>query len=209
MQDPKSGEDNCIDGGKNPPLISSGVNLVAIEEVHCEDQKPETPSSTKGQVDIRCLAIDKNFKMSFRSEAATDTIVRPVKSSWRPKIRQETDASKSRAFTTLSCVADNAPGAESPCVEESFCPTSALSISGSVRILIPDVRHQDEESIMHQAYLHLIDSTQMAAPNSSTISVPRVNADLLHELDRSSQDITQRIICHQADNVEGTPNFFI
>ena len=206
LHDPKSGENSRVDRDRDPLRNSSFGDFVANEEVksHLEDRMPETLSSTKGQVDIRCLAIDKNIKACFRSEKASDIIARPVKSSWRPKIRQDSDASTSRVFTTLSRVADNALETESVCVGEDFCPTSALSISGSVPVLMPDVRPQDEESIMHQAYLHLTDSAQMAAPNSSTISVPRVNADLLHELDRSSQDITQRIISHQADNVEGT-----
>lgn len=171
---------------------------------HGEDQMLATLSSTKGQVDVKCFAINKNAEACFRSEAVAEKITRPVKSSWRPKLRQGSEASTSRSFTTLSGVVDNVAIKENIYDGESVKLTSALSISGSVPILMPDTLLQDVEVTMHRVYLHLTDLAQTAAPNSSTISVPRVNADLLHELDRSSQDITQRIVSHQADNVEGT-----
>lgn len=42
-------------------------------------------------------------------------------------------------------------------------------------------------------------------PNSSTVAAAHAQADLLYELDRTSQRIAQMIMAHQADALEGTP----
>ena len=163
---------------------------------------PQTLTSTKGQIDINCLAVDKIAKIPFRSDKASEEPLKPISSSWRPKVRSDTRAASNRTFVSL--VGDTSSVTEKACTHsvDSIDP-SVLSISGSIPVVIPIDQKSDPQEVMHQMYFHLTNVSQIAAPNSSTISVPRVNADLLHLLDRTSQLITQRIVAHQAENVEG------
>jgi Chromatin associated protein KTI12 len=160
-------------------------------------------TSTRGQIDINCLAIDGTARMEYRVD---DTFEKPVNvktSSWRPKVRTTDSSVVSRTFTTLEKESNPAKLVDVAPKDSSLSASSALTISGSVPTVVPDDNEDSLDIIMSRVYLHLTNVSQLAAPNSSTISVPRVHADLLHELDRTSQNITQRIVTHQTDSVEG------
>ena len=167
-----------------------------------EKPVPQTLTSTKGQIDINCLAIEKTVNIPFRSDKAPEEPLKPISSSWRPKVRSETKAVSNRTFVSLGGETSSVAETASTHTVLSIDP-SVLSISGSIPVMIPIDQQSDPQEVMHQMYLHLTNVSQIAAPNSSTISVLRVNADLLHLLDRTSQLITQRIVAHQAENVEG------
>ena len=181
---------------------------VQVATVLTKQQQPLT--STRGMIDINCLAVDKITKIEFRPETVFDKVTTaPASSSWRPKIRSDSSVRTTRTFTTLGGESNTTKVVDSSssvngsgsCIGTG--PFSALSISGSIPVISPDEQLQSIESVMQLIYLHLTNTGHIAAPNSSTISVPRVNADLLHEIDRTSQSITQRIVAHQSENVEG------
>ena len=198
-----------ISGGQRKEAVKN--ETVNKESIKDGNVKIVPLTSTKGQIDINCLAADKIPTVGFRAETVFDKITVPVTlksgSSWRPKIRSDGSVNSSaRAFTSLAGdttvkTAYVSSSSSSGCGGGSG-PT-ALSISGSIPVIAPDDQSQSQESIMNQIFLHLTNTGRVAAPNSSTISVPRVNADLLHELDRTSQNITQRITAHQTENAEG------
>jgi hypothetical protein len=167
-------------------------------------EKPvaQTLTSTKGQIDINCLAVEKTVNIPFRSDKAPEEPLKSISSSWRPKIRSEAQAVSNRTFVSLGGETTSVAETASTRTVRSIDP-SVLSISGSIPVMIANDQQSDPQEVMHQMYLHLTNVSQIAAPNSSTISVLRVNADLLHLLDRTSQLITQRIVAHQAENVEG------
>ena len=48
----------------------------------------------------------------------------------------------------------------------------------------------------------------LPVPNSATARIARSDTDLLYELDRVSQKVTQTLITHQAESLEGTPVVF-
>lgn len=175
-----------------------------------EKTVPPTLTSTKGQIDINCLAVEKTVNIPFRSDKAAEEPLKSISSSWRPKVRSEAKAVSNRTFVSLGGETASVAETTSTPTARSIDP-SVLSISGSIPVMIPIDQQSDPQEVMHQMYLHLTNVSQIAAPNSSTISVLRVNADLLHLLDRTSQLITQRIVAHQAENVEGDTiyDFFI
>ena len=159
-------------------------------------------TSTRGQIDINCLAIDGTARTEYHADDSVEKPVNVKTSSWRPKVRTTDSSIISRPFTTLE--KESNPARPVDIVSrDSPAASSALTISGSVPSVKLDENEDCLDVVMQRVYLHLINVSHIAAPNSSTISVPRVHADLLHELDRTSQNITQRIITHQTDNVEG------
>ena len=162
-------------------------------------------TSTRGQIDINCLAIDGTARREHRIDDSFEKPVNVKTSSWRPKVRTTDISVVSRTFTTLEKESIPAKSVDVAPKDSLLSASSALTISGLVPTVMPDDNEDSLDVIMSRVYLHLINVSQIAAPNSSTISVPRVHAGLLHELDRTSQNITQRIVTHQTDNVEGTP----
>ena len=173
--------------------------------------QPVPLTSTKGQIDINCLTVDKVTKVEYRPEIVLDKVTAPISSSWRPKLRPALSMNTSRTFTTLSSDAqDTSKKTVSRNIDihnnsssNRVSHSTPLSISGSIPLIAPDDQALSQDVTMEMIYIHLTNVGQIAAPNSSTISVPRVNADLLHEIDRTTQNITQRIVTHQAENVEG------
>ena len=159
-------------------------------------------TSTRGQIDINCLAIDGTARTDYHADESIEQPVNVKTSSWRPKVRTTDSSIISRPFTTLEKESNPARSVD-VAFKDSPAASSALTISGSVPSVKLDENEDCLDVVMQRVYLHLMNVSHIAAPNSSTISVPRVHADLLHELDRTSQNITQRIITHQTDNVEG------
>ena len=163
-------------------------------------------TSTRGQVDINCLAIDGTARTEYHADDSIEKAVNVKTSSWRPKVRTTDSSIISRPFTTLEKESNPARSVDIA-LKDSPAASSALTISGSVPSVKLDENEDCLDVVMQRVYLHLTNVSHIAAPNSSTISVPRVHADLLHELDRTSQNITQRIITHQTDNVEGKSEY--
>jgi hypothetical protein len=211
--------ENVIDNDSNDNKInidSESFRNCGVKEEITEDSKlldndsrvpleisvasKPTMTSTKGQVDISYLAVDKNCNIEMKETEVQKTSGQ-ISSSWRPKIKSDASIISSRSFTTLNGSSNLTKPTNDD--DKSLDPSSGLSFSGSIPTISVDDQIITNEAIMQNIYLHLTNSSQIAAPNSSTISVPRVNADLLHELDRTSQTITQRIVSHQTENVEG------
>ena len=193
---------NILTPGKLSTLtgISTAINA--------GDSSTPPLTSTRGQIDINCLAIDGTARREHRVDDSIEKTVHVKTSSWRPKVRTTDSSVVSRTFTTLEKESNPAKVVDVAPKDRSSSASSALTISGSVPTLRPDDNEDSLDVTMSRVYLHLINVSQLAAPNSSTISVPRVHADLLHELDRTSQNITQRIVTHQTDNVQGSSSSF-
>ena len=84
---------------------SGSENLVDDNKIRIVQPVPLT--STKGQIDINCLTVDKVTKSEYRPEIVLDKVSAPISSSWRPKLRSTASVNTSRTFTTLSGDAHN------------------------------------------------------------------------------------------------------
>lgn len=88
----------------------------------------------------------------------------------------------------------------------SFSSSGALSFSGST------IKHDGVKGMNFDdaanAVIQYFQSANAPTMNLSTISVPHAQADLLYELDRISQSISQSIVAHQREFLEGTPIIF-
>ena len=128
-----------------------------------------------------------------KTEAAAAT---SSSSSFKSSFRRAAGASSTGGGDdTRSVVTTSAASAADT---DTAATAGALSFSGFVRALpttaaAAALPAADAFPLIHR---HLT-STASAPPNSSTVAVPRVQADLLHECDRVSQGMCQRIIAHQ------------
>lgn len=121
------------------------------------------------------------------------------KSSWKPKSKKATEAA-SVAPTVAST-----PSASAPSVASVTNAVSSLTISGSTLEASDDfTTFQKSEEIFEPLLSHLTTSTTYV-PNCSTVTPLHAQADMLYELDRTSQKILSMIIAHQTEAVEGTP----
>ena len=142
------------------------------------------------------------------------------KTSWRPKLKKVTKDSSGNG--ALGAVAG---GGDSESVF-SFAPSVAataatatggqqISFSGTVVSTQEDALASGFEPPSDALFQQIFDYLQGAVappPNSSTLSNQRANADLLYELDRTSQKILQTIVAHQSQQTdwsEGTPMRFL
>jgi protein KTI12 len=131
--------------------------------------------------------------------AATKTVF----SSWRPKAKSRPTGP---GIGSADAASVRTVGTSSTSTTTAQTQNGKLWFSGVLRdedALLGDTA----EHVVGLIHQHLM-SIPTAAPNSSTISVPRVEADLLYELDRVSQRIVQSIIAHQTESLEGTPLVF-
>jgi tRNA uridine 5-carbamoylmethylation protein Kti12 len=138
-------------------------------------------------------------------ENASSSASVATSASTAARTMQSSSFRASNSAATASAGADQAQTADS-----ASSSSSSLWFSGARRVIESSEGlglNMSREDVMTQIHQHLL-STPLSAPNSATISVPKVEADLLYELDRTSQNITQRIITHQKENVEGTPLVF-
>jgi tRNA uridine 5-carbamoylmethylation protein Kti12 len=129
-------------------------------------------------------------------ESTTETIPTTVfKSSWKPKSKKLVDSMPAPVTTPL-CPAT--------------VPASAsLTFSGSALESGDDFSSfQQPEAVLMDIYNHLV-TTTVLVPNSSTIIAVHAQADMLYELDRTSQKILSAIMSHQTDCAEGTPIQFL
>lgn len=145
-------------------------------------------------------------------EVAVDTVIQPksLKSSWKPKKKKATDGSDSIAE---AATADAAPSSSSAVASSSSSATddassasrNTLSISGTKVTDADDLSQFVELPTIFPALTDYLLHANLPLPNSSTVAAAHAQADLLYELDRTSQRITQMIMAHQADALEGTP----
>lgn len=132
--------------------------------------------------------------ISENAATIIDSVIqsKSFKSSWKPKKKKED-------VGILVASDDSATNSLSPSA------SNGLSISGSSVTNSDDltsfVELLDVFAPMTDYLLH----ANLPLPNSSTIVALHAQADLLYELDRTSQRIIQMIITHQADALEGTP----
>jgi tRNA uridine 5-carbamoylmethylation protein Kti12 len=126
--------------------------------------------------------------------AVVDSVIQPksLKSSWKPKKKKDDiDASVSTDDSSI-----NLPQSST---------SNTLSISGSTVTYSDDLAKFVELSEVFNPMTDYLLHANLPLPNSSTIVASHAQADLLYELDRTSQRIIQLIITHQADALEGTP----
>ncbi len=127
-------------------------------------------------------------------------VVKPVKSSWKPKKAAAVDGA-SDSSTVLTTPAE---------VLSTTSATNAVFFSGTAARRSADLLKDFSApaDALPAVYAYLVEAVA-PAPNSSTIASHHGEADLLYELDRTSQNILAAIVAHQADSVEGTPMKFV
>lgn len=147
--------------------------------------------------------------------AAAATGVSKMKTSWKPKskakdsVAVETTAVPETVFhkTTITTETETSQQATPSSSSSSNTPATAaaLSFSGSMVAAVDDITSfQSAQAVLEDVFHHLSSSVTII-PNCSTVTPLHASADLLYELDRTSQKILQLIIQHQIDQVEGTP----
>ncbi len=123
------------------------------------------------------------------------------KSAWKP--RKATNNSAGSVFTMTSTTAASSATA-------SNSSSGAVYFSGTAarrqQDLLKDFSSVDET--LPRIYAYLVEAVA-PTPNSSTLTTQHGEADLLYELDRTSQRIMQTVVLHQSENVEGTPIKFV
>lgn len=132
------------------------------------------------------------------SEALPESVIQPksLKSSWKPK-KKKTDADSVSAEPVDTNIATTVTvAADTP---------SILSISGTAVTYADDLCTFVELSEVFSPMTDYLLHANLPLPNSSTVPTAHAQADLLYELDRTSQKITQTILSHQAEALEGTP----
>jgi tRNA uridine 5-carbamoylmethylation protein Kti12 len=146
------------------------------------------------------------------TDIAVETVIQPksLKSSWKPKKKKATDGSDAAAEATT---VDAAPSSSSAAAfssastadDASSTSRNTLSISGTKVTDGDDLSQFVELATVFPALTDYLLHANLPLPNSSTVAAAHAQADLLYELDRTSQRITQMIMAHQADALEGTP----
>lgn len=131
------------------------------------------------------IANDINVSLDTNSTPAPAV---KAKSSWKPK-KASTTAPAPVAVAEM-------PTEQSP---------KGLWFSGSMAGVVDDLSTFQSTDAVLQAMSAYFSTAQAPTPNSSTVIAQHAQADLLYELDRTSQQITQVLVTHQAENVEGTP----
>ncbi len=115
------------------------------------------------------------------------------KSSWKPKSKKATEAS---TIPTNSAVV-SPPSASTA--------AATLTISGSTLEALDNVASFQQPDEVFESMLNHLTTSTTYVPNCSTVTPLHAQADMLYELDRTSQKILSMIIAHQTEAVEGTP----
>lgn len=118
-------------------------------------------------------------------------------SSWRPK--KASSAGAASVFTAVTAASTSTVAATPPA-------HGAVYFSGTAARRQQDLLQGF--SLPHDALpriLAYLSGAAAPAPNASTLSTTHGDADLLYELDRTSQSIAAAIVAHQSENAEGTP----
>eukprot|EP01031_Cornospumella_fuschlensis_P031462 gene31462-38028_t len=150
-------------------------------------------NSLPSGADNQCNKVTEELTSKFVISPPTAPVVK-AKSSWKPKkSSQKPNDSETPVVPTAAeeVQLDKGP--------------KGLWFSGSMSGVTDDLsafQSAEEVLVAISAYFS---TAQAPTPNSSTVIAQHAQADLLYELDRTSQQITQVLVAHQADNVEGTP----
>ncbi|MCL4419857.1 KTI12 family protein, partial [Patescibacteria group bacterium] len=126
---------------------------------------------------------------------------KPVKSSWKLKkkvtqpISDESPASIPLDDLTLT---EKKTDVKVP-------SKGQISFSGSLVSTSDDFSQFVYYEDVLQNILDHLSTASVPVPNSSTVTPLHAQADLLYELDRTSQEIIQLIMTHQSESSEGTP----
>lgn len=124
------------------------------------------------------------------------------KSSWKPKSKKATEASNVDKIVPAEVPVANSIANVNGVTNAAV---SSLTISGSALESSDDfTTFQKPEDVFETLLNHLTTSTTYV-PNCSTVTPLHAQADMLYELDRTSQKILSMIIAHQTEAVEGTP----
>lgn len=151
----------------------------------------ESSSTTESPSDIST--------MSPLAATAPAPAAKSVKSSWKPKKKKEDSTIAS--LNSVDNTNDILPASENV--------MSGLSISGTTVTNSDNLSSFVDLSEIFAPMTDYLLHANLPLPNSSTVTATHAQADLLYELDRTSQRIVQMIMVHQADALEGTPLKFL
>lgn len=204
------------------PIESNRWDFPLFKVTICDDQAEKVEeggavADASSIVDkVESLTIDETAGAAPSTASAESTPssptpepVAPVKSSfissWKPKKKVATNADDQTVFTmsqaSVNTTATTATASTAKAI--SFSGTMVVQEDASIRGFLA-------QDVILGRISDYFGGAVAPAPNSSTISVQRANADLLYELDRTSQKIIQIIVAHQAEGqVAGTPLKFV
>lgn len=186
----------------SPPGVDISLESVTIST---ENVPPSanSPSNDDNTTDIKIAA-----STPLAAEAAA-TVVPSMKassftSSWKPKKKVNTAGIKADdEGTVFTLSAASAITTATTAKAISFSGTMVVQEDASIRGFLA-------QDVVLGRISDYFGGAVAPVPNSSTIATQRANADLLYELDRTSQQIIQVIVAHQAEGlVEGTPLKFV
>lgn len=172
-----------------------------------------TPSSTSAIV-INAIGTGV-VSPDHLSQPMSITSNKPVikKSSWKPKKKisnnnaaeAPAEAGEKEVSEAQTRISSSALAA----VTTSVFQAAALSVSGLSLSSSEDLsQFRSIEGQLELLKAHLC-TAPLSQPNASTIVSRRGDADLVYELDRTSQHIAQLVLTHQTGNLEGTPIKFV
>lgn len=138
-------------------------------------------------------------KDNINNEQINTTTTEPIKkkvSSWKPKKKVDT----TDATTTPTSIDVTATTTSTTTTSS----TSQVTISGSIVDFedLSQFKFLDDE-LLSTIHSHIINAP-LALPNSSTVTPTHGQASTLFELDNISQNLTSKILQHQANNPSGT-----
>lgn len=157
--------------------------------------------------DVHQVILAEN-ETSKEAELNSQTEVKTVKkSSWKPK-KKVAQAQEPQEVESV----DNDGKAEltaTKTISSKPLNDRSLYFSGSTISSSENTEEFEEFYLANDKIFDHLSNAAIPIPNSSTVIHKHAHADLLYELDRTSQQILQLIMAHQADNLEGTPIKFL
>ena len=181
---PQDSNSMSLNAGSEEKAIQDTAGLIPMHNLSISELKQSLPEPPLPTVPL------PDGTIASPPGPAIEISIRKPLSSWRPK-----GTSVPNVLLKMSSE-----------VEGSGSSKAQISFSGSV-LIADGVKGMSSSAAIDMVKTYFLSATA-PAPNSSTVHVPHANADLLYELDRTSQAIIQTIISHQRDNLEGTPIIF-
>lgn len=192
------------------PLFKVTVEPSVVDAV---DVARLTPGESSAVDEVSVSAAAPQPSVAAMATEPAPIVASSFKSSWKPKKKAAADPSAVGAGAGAG--SDEASvftlSAASVATTATASAQKAISFSGTMVV-------QEDTTIsgflmpseVFPKIAEYFAGAAAPAPNSSTIAVQRANADLLYELDRTSQQIIQTIVAHQAEiAAEGTPVKFV
>jgi tRNA uridine 5-carbamoylmethylation protein Kti12 len=119
-------------------------------------------------------------------------------SSWTSKKKKAPDSGSSVVSTTTQRTAAATAGGP-----KGVYFSGSLNSAGNTSDSASKGRNNIDEVIGH--IVTFFDTAEVPVPNAATMSVRHADAELLYQLDRVSQTISQQVISHQQNHSDGTP----